>query len=167
MDSNINRISLELPDSNRQAIAAAIQVLQEQLLPHLIALSPEDRGSLHKMGDRTVSFVRKAAAHLPTHCARADAHRPSFLDMEEMDRDLSAVQTLTGFARTLGQIASNLDDSIMAAGAEAYAAALVYYQSTKAAARSRVPGAQAILDELSQSLPVHSGPRKPVPAAQG
>ena len=162
MDSNVNRISLELPDSNRQAIAAAIQVLQEQLLPHLIALSREDRSSLHKMGDRTVAFVRKAADY-----AQADAHRPSFLDMEEMDRDLSAVQTLTGFARTLGQIASNLDDSIMAAGAEAYAAALVYYQSTKAAARSRVPGAQAILDELSQSLPVHSGPRKPVPAAQG
>ena len=161
MDNNVNRISLELSDSDDQAITAAIQVLQEKLLPHLIALTPEDRSGLHKMGDRTVAFVRKAADY-----ARADSHRPTFLDMEEMDRDLGAVQKLSAYARTLDQLTSNLDDSIMAAGAEAYAAALIYYQSTKAAARSRVPGAQAILDELSQSLPARGAAKKPTPVAQ-
>jgi hypothetical protein len=77
MDSNINRISLNLLDVDRQAIEAAIQVLHDKLLPYLIALAPEDRNTLPKMGDKTVAFVRKAADY-----ARADtALRPPYLDM--------------------------------------------------------------------------------------
>jgi hypothetical protein len=161
VDSNINRISLNLSDEDRLAIEAAIQVLRDKLQPHLIALVPEDRSSLPKMGDKTVAFVRKAA-----HYARADAARPAYLDVEEMERDLGAVDILSTLHRPLAQIVANLDDSVMAAGAEAYSAALAYYHSIKGAARARVPGAQAIADDLSQRFANRmSNGKTPVPAA--
>ena len=140
--------------------------MQDKLQPHLIALAPEDRSGLPKMGDKTVAFVRKAAAYLPTHSARADrALRPTYLDMDEMNRDLGAVDILVSLQRPLAQIAANLDDSIMAAGAEAYVAALAYYQAVKGAARARVPGAQPIADDLGQRFPGRSAASKP--PAQG
>lgn len=157
MDSNVNRISLKLSDADRQAIEAAIQVVWDKLTPHLVALTPEDRGGLPKMGDKTIAFVRKAAEY-----ARADqALRPSYLDMDEMDRDLGTVELLNRLQRPLAQIAANLDDSIMAAGGEAYAAALAYYQAVKGAARARVPGAQPIADDLAQRFPGRGAGRKP------
>jgi hypothetical protein len=155
MDSNINRISLNLTDADWQA--AAIQLLRDKLQPHLIALAPADRGGLPKMGDKTVAFVRQA-----TDYARTDsALRPTYLGLDEMDRDLGAVDILNSLQRPLTQVVAHLDDSIMAAGAEAYAAALAYYQAVKGAARARVPGAQAIADDLGQRFSNRGTASKP------
>lgn len=160
MDSNIHRISFTMSDDDRKAVNDAIQVLRDKLLPQLISLSTGDRRSLHKMGDAAMPFVTKA-----TNYAANDPKCPTFLDVAEMQHDLDVVEILNGFARTLNVINSNLDDSIMAAGSEVYASALVYYQAVKAAARARVSGAQAIADDLAASIPVHSGPRKATPTA--
>lgn len=149
MDSNINRLSLAIPEPDLQAIQGAVRILQDKLLPHLITLSPGDRRELPKMGDKTVAFVRKA-----TDYALADPQlRPSYLDMEELGRDLQAVDDLGGLRRALAPIVDGLDDSMLAAGSEAYSAALSYYQAVKGAARSRIQGAQAIADDLGQRFP--------------
>ena len=157
MDNNVNRISLAIPDADRQAIQAAVQTLQDKLLPHLITLSPGDRRELPKMGDKTVAFVRKA-----TDYARGDAQlRPAYLDLEELGRDLGAVDDLAGLHRVLAPIVDGLDDSMLAAGSEAYGAALSYYQAVKGAARARIQGAQAIADDLGRRFP--GGPRNGPP----
>ncbi len=149
MDTNVNRVSLAIPKADLQAIQDAVQVLQDKLLPHLITLSADDRIELPKMGDKTVSFVRKA-----TDYARSDAQlRPAYIDMGELERDLQAVDALTGLRRALAPIMDGLDDSMLAAGSEAYSAALSYYQAVKGAARSRIHGAQAIADDLGQRFP--------------
>ncbi len=62
--------------------------------------------------------------------------RPSHLDMGGMDRDLGAVDILNSLQRPLAQIVANLDDSVMAAGTEAYLAALTYYVAVKRPAPS-------------------------------
>ena len=154
MYCNISRISINLSDTDRRAIEAAIQVLRDKLQPHVIALAPADRSALPKMGDSTVAFVRRAADY-----ARADsALRPIYLDMGGMDRDLGAVDFLNSLQRPLAQIVANLDDSVTAAGTEAYLAALAYYVAVKGAARALIPGAQPIADDLGQRLP-GSSPR--------
>jgi hypothetical protein len=87
MNSSLNRISLAIPEADLQAVRDALQVLQDKLLPHLLTLAPEERRELPKMGDKTVALVRKAANY-----ARADGSlRPSYLDLEEMERDIQAV----------------------------------------------------------------------------
>ncbi len=149
MDTNVNRISLTIPEADLQAIQGAMQILQDKLLPHLITLTSDDRIELPKMGDKTVAFVRKA-----TDYARTDpALRPAFLDMDELGRDLQAVDQLGGLRRVLAPIVDGLEDSMLAAGSEAYSAALSYYQAVKVAARSRIHGAQAIADDLGQRFP--------------
>ncbi len=159
MDSNINRLSLAIPDADLKAIQGAVQLLQDKLLPHLITLTPGDRRELPKMGDKTVAFVRKA-----TDYALADPQlRPAYLDVEELGRDLEAVDTLGGLHRALSQVVDGLDDSMLAAGSEAYTAALSYYQSVRGAARSRIQGAQAIADDLGQRFP--GRPRNGAPQA--
>lgn len=157
-----NRISLKLTDTDLQAIRSAVSVLQTQLLPHLVDLDADARRELPKMGDKTVAFVRKAyeyAATNPTLC-------PPFLDLAEFGVDLGAVDTLLGLLRPLSQVTDMLDDSTLLAGSEAYAAALSYYQSVKAAARSGVPGAETIAEDLSQRFPGRpSASPAPAPAA--
>jgi hypothetical protein len=51
-----------------------------------------------------------------------------------------------------------IDDTEMAAGSEAYQAALVFYKSIKMAAEQDIPGAKAVYEELKTRFP--GGKRK-------
>ena len=156
-----NRISLQLTDAELQAIRSAVGVLQTQLLPHLVDLDSEARRELPKMGDKTVAFVRKAYEYAGSNPALC----PPFLDLPEFGVDLNAVDTLLSLLRPLTQVTDMLDDSALLAGSEAYAAALSYYQAVKGAARSGVPGAQSIAEDLSQRFPGRpSNATTPAPA---
>ena len=55
--------------------------------------------------------------------------------------------------RALSRIADRVDDSLLLSGSQAYAAALAYYQSVKAAAKLGQPGAAVIADDLSERFP--------------
>lgn len=48
-----------------------------------------------------------------------------------MDRDLKAVDDLGSPQRPLAQLLAGLEDSMLAAGSEAYSAALGYYQAVR------------------------------------
>jgi hypothetical protein len=60
MTTPSNRISVEFSPDDLAAIRAAVQVLQERLLPKLVMLGPDGRRELAKMGDRTVAFAEDA-----------------------------------------------------------------------------------------------------------
>jgi len=144
-----NRISLDIPEADMQAVLAAIQTLQEKLQPCLVDLDAEDRRALPKMGAKTVDFVSKTLSY-----ARANPHlKPAFVDIDEYGRDLDAVEVLRKLQQPLSQIADMVDDSLLLSGSEAYAAALAYYQSVKAAAKLGQPGAAVISDDLSARFP--------------
>lgn len=149
MASNNNRISLALPAADVQDIQAALKVLQDKLLPHLVDLGPEARRELPKMGDKTVAFVGKALDY-----ARDNPHlRPAYLDLAEFEKDWTAVELLTSMQRPLSQVLDIVDDSLLLAGSEAYGAALVYYQSVKSAARAQIPAAATIAEDLARRFP--------------
>ena len=149
-----NRISLAIPDEDRQAIRLAIETLQQKLLPHLVDLDVEDRQALPKMGPKSVDFVARTLAHL-----RANPQfTPSFVDLDELGRDLDAVDLLRSFHRPLAQIIDMIDDSVFLSGSEAFAAALTGYQAIKAAAKVGEPGAALIADELGDRF--QGRPRK-------
>jgi hypothetical protein len=144
-----NRISLDIPDDDMQAIRAALQVLQDKLLPHLVDLSADDRRALPKMGAKTVDFVAKALSY-----TRANPqYKPAFVDVDELARDLAAVGSLRELQQPLDQIAALVDASLLLSGSEAYAAALACYQSFKAAAKLHMPGAGTIANDLSERFP--------------
>jgi hypothetical protein len=143
-----NRISFALSDEELQTVRGAIKVLQDTLVPKLVALGPQDRRELPKMGDRTATFVLKTMDHVN----RNPSLRPAYLDLAEFAADMAAVDVLQSLQRPLTQISSMVDDSLTLSGSEAYTAALACYHAIKGAAKMKLPGAEAVAEDLGQQF---------------
>jgi hypothetical protein len=149
-----NRISFAPTEEKKQAIHAAIRLLQETLKPLLVDLSVDERRALPKMGSKTVEFVGKAL----NYARESPQFNPSFVDVDEFARDLAAVQELLALQRPLSMLADMVEDSVMLSGSEAYAAALSYYRAVKAAALLGQPGATLIAEDLGLQF-ANRGPK--------
>ncbi len=138
---NTNRIDATLSPSDKDEVLAAIATLKGKL-PFLIDLSPEERQGLPKMGDKSRAFVSKAA--------EVAAQTPDFLprsfDVDEMRRDVALYEALQPVALALVQLQELVNDTLVAAGSEAYASALVVYNY------ARNSGQGAALDDLADAL---------------
>lgn len=141
---NENRISIDIPQSDIDDINAAVQTIVDKLKPYLIALEAGDKQSLAKMRDKSAAFVEKAVGYMETN----PEFTPPYLDKAEVDKDFQGFSTLHNILRPLMQIISNVEDTSVLCGSEAYTAALAYYNTVKQAARMNVPNAQAIYDDL-------------------
>jgi hypothetical protein len=125
------------------------------LAPYLLPLTPAERHDLPKMGDKTLSFVEKAqdyAHQYPALC-------PSYLDLQAFDTDMTDATGLRKVHIVAKQLSSDIDDTVMGAGSEAYQAALVFYNAVKAAAAQDIPGAKEVYNDLKARFP--SIKRKP------
>jgi hypothetical protein len=154
--SQQNFISATLSPEDRQAVLSAIATINAKL-PFLRGLSPEERRGLPKMGDKSLAFV--------AGCRDLAVQSPGFLprsfDLAEFERDLALVQGLEPIATALAKLSELLNDTATAVGSDAYAAALVIYQSARVAGQNE--GLDAILDDLGQRF---ARRQRTVPAAQ-
>jgi hypothetical protein len=96
------------------------------------------------MGDKTIPFVEKAVSY----CELKPDFAPRYLDIQELKKDFNAVQTITGIIRKLRPLISNLDDTNMLCGSDAYTHALTYYNSVKEAAKRNATDAKVIAEDL-------------------
>ncbi|MDR3325511.1 MAG: hypothetical protein LBS82_05975 [Spirochaetaceae bacterium] len=115
----------------------------------MVPLTPTERRDIPKMGEKTLMFVEKAHdfAHQNPNLV------PAYLDMDAFDVDFEDAHGLWALVNSIRQLYENLSDTEMAAGSEAYQAALVFYNSVKVAAAQDVPGAKAIYEELKTRFP--------------
>ena len=143
-----NRISIVINDVALQNILSAIETIKTNL-PDLISLSLEERSTLPKMGDKTLAFVQKTFAYAKQNPDIV----PNYIDLDEFQKDLEAVEKLNQTLRPLAKLSEELEDSIMLAGHEAYMAALAIYTAFKAAAKSNVPGMKNIVEDLGERFP--------------
>jgi hypothetical protein len=151
-----NRISFDMSEEDSKEVMAALQVLRDKLVPHLVDLGPEERRQLPKMGERTVTFVEKALDYARKH----PELMPGFIDLTEWERDWAGVQRLLAVQRPLAPVLDMLDDSVLLCGSEAYLQALAHYQALKSAAKLNVPGAATMADDLALRFPgTTRGPR--------
>jgi hypothetical protein len=107
------------------------------------------------MGEKTLSFVEKAydfAKQNPNLI-------PPYLDLDAFGADFTDAHGLWSLSNTVRQLGEGLDDTEMAAGSEAYQAALVFYKSVKMAAAQDIPGAKAVYEELKTRFPQGGRPR--------
>lgn len=141
-----NRLDITISDTDMADIDAAIATLNEKLAPYLISLSTEDRMSLPKLGDRTRAFVDKAREYAQQYPELV----PNFVNLDDFDTDLTANAVLSRILRGIQPLTSNLEDSHLLSGSEAYQAALIYYRSVKMAAESDIPNASAIYRDLAK-----------------
>ena len=155
--SQLGSVSFQLSADEQTKVNAAIATLNEVLLPKTIGLSPSDRHSLPKMGEKMTSFVQKALAYSKNN----PVFVPKFVDLGEFDTSVNAVVALSSVYQPISQLADALNDTMMLSGSQAMTAAHSYHSSVKDAARNKVPSAKTIAADLSSHFP--SGPRKDIP----
>ena len=139
-----NQFNQDLAAAKLQRIQDALDVLKTELGPVLISLTPAERKSMPRMGDKTVAFVQKAADYATT----TPAFVPPFVRLDELKQDAAGVAALLPILRQLQQLALDTDSTAMVAGSEAYVNALTIYQNIKFLAENKQPGAQAAFDDL-------------------
>ncbi|MBW4419412.1 MAG: hypothetical protein KME13_09300 [Myxacorys californica WJT36-NPBG1] len=136
-------ISATLTPAERDTLMAAMTMMKEKL-PFLVDLSAEERKNLPKMGDKSRAFVGKAL--------EVATQNPDFLprsfDLEELRKDVQLFEMLYPLLMSITQMHELLDDTCLAVGSEAYAAALQVYSYAKASGQGA--GLDAVVGELGQ-----------------
>ncbi|HEY0376429.1 MAG TPA: hypothetical protein VGC87_05670 [Pyrinomonadaceae bacterium] len=152
-----NRISATLSDADRQAVMAAINTIRQKL-PFLIDLTPDERRSLPKMGDRGRVFV--------TQALEVATQNPNILpggfDAVEMRKDVDLLSALDPILAALMQLSELVEDTYTAVSSEAYTSGLLIYQFARAAGRgAALDGA---LDGLARRFARKTAKTTPNPA---
>jgi hypothetical protein len=110
----------------------------------LIDVGPQERRSMTKLGDHNRAFTRKAleiATQTPDFLPRS-------FDITEMRRDLELFEALQPMLLALTRLRELVDDTAVAAGDEAYRAALEVYRYAKA--NGSVAGLDDLIDEMGR-----------------
>jgi hypothetical protein len=140
-----NTVSASITSEQKTACLGAIQTLKANL-PPLIDLTPDERHTLLKLGEKSEGFVRKAL-----ELATADnSFLPRAFDVAEMQKDVDLYFALQSLARELDRLVEGLNDTMMEAGSEAYMAALTVYRSAKDNGQGQL--LEGWLDELSRKF---------------
>jgi len=140
-----NLVAVQIPPKVLTELQTKVNDIVKTLTPFLISLTPEQRKTLPKMGDGTVPFVSKALGYAKS----APQFAPPYLSVPDLEIDVNAVNDLNSIFQPLSQLVTNLDDTIMLSGSEAYSAALTYYRSVQGAAKVAVAGSKTIEADLS------------------
>ncbi|MEK7677628.1 MAG: hypothetical protein AAB676_17505 [Verrucomicrobiota bacterium] len=153
-----NTVSATLSDQDAAAVLAAMATIKQKL-PFLIDLSPEERRTLPKMGDKSRGFVRAA---LTVAQQNLDI-LPRAFDVDEFARDVALEEKLAGLSASFSKQAELLDDTLLAVASDAYVAALTVYQCARIAGKGA--GLDGQLDALGQRFARKMQPSAPEPPA--
>lgn len=138
-----NRVSVSLSQADRQTVLDAINTIRQKL-PFLIDLTPEERRTLLRMGDKSRGFVTQAL----TVAEQNEDILPRSFDVAEMRKDVELLDALASIMASLSQLTELVEDTYMAVGSESYASALLVYQFARAAGKG--PALDGALDALGQ-----------------
>jgi hypothetical protein len=135
-----------------QDLAMALEKINEVvtlLEPYIINLTPMERKSLFKMGDKSLAFNEKAFEYAKSN----PSYAPVYMDMVKYEADMYGATSVRTLLLTVKQLEQGLSDTVMVSGGEAFNQSLIFYNAVKQAARQDVPGAKAIYSELRVRFP--------------
>lgn len=136
-----NRINATLSAADLQAVMEAINTIREKL-PFLIDLSPEERRTLPKMGDKSRAFVSQAL----TVATQNSDFLPRSFNVEEMRKDVELASALEPIMAALTQLQELVEDTYLEVGSEAYTSALLVYSYAQSS------GQGSALDDLLDDM---------------
>lgn len=128
---NIDLVKGELSADQQQAVFGLIAQIQGQL-PFLIDLNTEERRALPKLGDKSRAFVDQGLVM----ATQNSGILPRNFDINEYQRDVALVRQLEPVVAALGQLQGRLEDTLLAAGSDAYSQTLLVYQAAKLAGKN-------------------------------
>ena len=139
-----NLVTTAIPAADLKKVLDLLGQVRQVLSPYLVALTPEERTQMPKMGDKSLSFVSKAAEY----GASLSAVLPPYLDTDALRVDAAVSEDLLPVFQQLLALTTDVESTRMEAGSEGYSAALLVYAALQAAAKANQPGAQAAVEQL-------------------
>jgi len=139
-----NLISAVLLAEDISAINGALETIKQKL-PFLITLSPEEKLSLHKLGNTLKPMVDMAADAVE----RYPQILSGMFNKEEFIKDYTLYEELTSLEEKLAALHSAVESTQMAVGSDTLLEALEVYGSVRDN-KNKVPG----LDSLASSMQV-------------
>lgn len=155
-----NRVSAVLSEADRKAVLDAIETIRTKL-SFLIDLTPEQRRSLPKMGDKSRAFVAKALA-IAQHNSN---FLPRSFSVEEFERDVALAEALLPIMVSLTRLQEQINDTYIEVGSEAYSASLVVYQCGRNSGDGE--SLEGLLDDMGQRFARKSGGTRLTPPGGG
>ena len=131
--------------------AADMQDIKDKLaeirskLPFLVNLTIDERRSLRKAGPASVSFVQNAQATAGDNAKIL----PASFDAEGFARDVNLFAALSELQTVVESLASEIDDTRLAVGAEAMQGAAQTYKYVKTAVPT-TPGLRPAAEKLAE-----------------
>jgi hypothetical protein len=139
-----NRVSASLTETDKAAVLEAIMEAKEKM-PFLINLSGQERHRSRKMGPRSVEYV-----NLSLQGSRSFASLiPSTIDLDEFSRDVTLVNQLLAIRIEVESLLEGIDDTMVAAGADAMQYADLVYSYLKTGSRSNA-GVKSITADIAK-----------------
>lgn len=137
-------ISASISEQDKAAIADAAATIKSKL-PFAVTLSPDERQALQKLGDKTAGFVQVALDGAQQH----PEILPSTFDVAEFAKDAALFAAMLEVNGSVAPVLEAVEHTTMAIGAEAFAAARLFYEYVKTAAKTQ-PGLQGLADRLGE-----------------
>lgn len=158
--STENLVSIDIPDSDINQVMAALTTASDILSKYLIALTPDQRKDMLKLGDASLAFASKAMEYLKS----SPTFLPATVSAVEMDKDWKAFNQLSPVLHLLEKLHSGVSDTTMEAGSELYKNCLLYYTGAKIGAEMNFPGAKPISEDLGKRFKGQGRRRGNLPA---
>ncbi len=147
-----NKISATLSDADKAVAITSIQAAKAKL-PFLISLTIDERKKERKMASKSVDYVKQSLRGAKTFPKQM---RGDF-DTPEFEKDVTLISQLWDVRTEAMGLVELLDDTIMAAGADAMQAADDVYNTLKVAAKNNA-NVKTALDEIGK---YYEGQKKP------
>lgn len=139
-------VSGTVSDKNMQTIKDALATI-ESALPFLLTLTSDERKTLRKTGEGRLPFVLDAG-----EVAQDNPDiLPKTFDTADFESVVALFNALTEIVTLVDQTRSKIDDTRLAAGAQALSGASDVYHYAKDAVK-KTPGLKPIVDRLGQQF---------------
>lgn len=111
-----------------------------------VTLNANQKKSMPMLDDGRRPFAEKSL----TYGTNEPRIVPPYTDLPELKKDLALYDAVGPIEMEANSVAELISNVRMAAGSDAYVAALSIYSSAKGAAKNGVAGTKAIVDDLSK-----------------
>ncbi len=140
------KVSYLLTPEVKAALEANLDAINTEMMVFTSSLSLSERKTIQKMGNKTVAFVEQALKYAKKY----PEFVPPYLELIEFERDFQMAEDMRNLLKVAEPIVEKIADTYVAAGADAFAHARIFYNAVKAASKANTPGADALVAELKK-----------------
>ena len=143
---SVDREAFVFSDEQMTGLRQNITNLDQDVSPHAVNLTQEEKRYMWKMGPLAFPFVDETLK-----CAKDyPQFRTSFFDLDKLEKDFVLSIQMGDLAKELAPVVEKLTETSTAAGADAFTASRAFFQAVKAAAKANKPGADAVVERLER-----------------